>query len=95
MSPLILNPVPLALAAEIVRLLPPVFVSVSLSDFEVPVVTLPNARPVGFGVSVPCVTPVPESEILRLGLLPLDVTLTLPLTAPPEVGAKVTVNEVI
>jgi hypothetical protein len=34
-SPLELNPVPLAVAAEIVRLDPPVLVRVSVSDFEV------------------------------------------------------------
>ena len=33
--PLKLNPVPLAVAAEIVRLEPPVLVRVSLNDFEV------------------------------------------------------------
>ncbi len=35
-SPLKLNPVPLAVAAEIVRLDPPVLVRVSVSDFDVP-----------------------------------------------------------
>jgi hypothetical protein len=35
-SPLKLNPVPLAVAAEIVRLVPPELVRVSVSDFEVP-----------------------------------------------------------
>ena len=90
-----LNPVPVALAAVIVRLLPPLFVRVSLSDFEVPVVTFPNARLLGVGVSAPCAAPVPESAMLRLGLLPLEVMLTLPLTAPVAVGAKVTVNEVL
>jgi hypothetical protein len=34
--PLKLNPVPLALAAEMVRLVPPLLVSVPESDFEVP-----------------------------------------------------------
>lgn len=36
LSPLRLKPLPLALAAEIVRLVPPELVSVSVSDFEVP-----------------------------------------------------------
>ena len=79
-----LNPLPLALAAEIVRLVPPLLVRVSLSDFEVPTVTLPNARLVGLGVSVPGVTPVPESGMLRLGLPPLEVMLTLPLALPAD-----------
>lgn len=95
MSPLKLNPVPLALAAEIVRLLPPLFVRVSLSDFEVPTVTLPNARLVGLGVNDPCVTPVPDSGMLKLGLLPLEVMLTLPLALPLVAGANFTVNVVL
>jgi hypothetical protein len=94
-SPLMLNPVPLALAAEIVRLVPPLFVKVSDRLELLPTVTLPNAKLVGLGVSVPCATPVPESGMLRLGLLPLEVTLTPPLTAPLDVGANVTVNEAL
>ena len=47
-SPLILNPLPLALAAEIVRLVPPELVSVPESDFEVPSCTLPKAKLDGF-----------------------------------------------
>src|SRR5450755_2860291 len=88
-----LKPVPLALAAEIVRLVPPVLVSVSDRLELLPTVTLPNARLVGLGVSVPCVTPVPESGMLKLEAV--DVMLTFPLTAPPVVGANVTVNEVL
>ena len=49
----------------------------------------------GLGVNVPCVTPVPESEILKFGFPPLEVILTLPLAAPLTVGAKVTVNDVL
>jgi hypothetical protein len=52
-SPLKLNPVPLATAAEIVRLVPPVFVRVSDRLVLAPTWTLPNARAVGFGVNVP------------------------------------------
>lgn len=95
MSPLRLNPVPLTPAAEIVRLLPPLFVRVSLSDFEVPTVTLPNARLVGLGVNAPCASPVPESGMLKFGLLPFEVMLMLPLTLPLAVGANLTVNEVL
>jgi hypothetical protein len=36
LKPLTLKPLPLALAAEIVKLVPPELVSVSVSDFEVP-----------------------------------------------------------
>ena len=66
--PLILNPVPLAVAAEIVRLDPPELVSVSLNDFELPTLTFPNASVVGLAVSVPCVTPVPDSGMFNVGL---------------------------
>ena len=94
-SPLVLNPVPLADAAEIVRLDPPVLVNVSDKLELLPVWTLPKAREVGFAVSVPCVTPVPESAMLRFGFEPLEVMLTLPLAAPLVVGAKTTVNDVL
>jgi hypothetical protein len=50
---------------------------------------------VGFAVSVPGAIPVPESAILKLGLEPFEVMLTLPLTAPLVVGANVTVNDVL
>ncbi len=56
---------------------------------------LPNARVVGFAVNVPCVTPVPESEMLKLGFEPLEVMLTLPLAAPLAVGEKSTVKDVL
>jgi hypothetical protein len=45
-----LNPVPVVLAAEIVRLVPPELVRVSVSDFEVPGATFPKFRLVGLGV---------------------------------------------
>ena len=60
-----------------VRLDPPVLVSVSDKLELLPTGTLPNAKLVGFAVSAPCVTPVPESGMLRLGFEPLEVTLTL------------------
>src|SRR5271169_2950939 len=94
-SPLRLNPVPLAVAAEMVRLDPPVLVSVSDKLVLLPTWTLPNARLVGFAVSVPWVTPVPESGMLKLGFEPVDVMLTLPLAAPLAVGEKSTVNDVL
>jgi hypothetical protein len=94
-SPLRLNPVPLAVAAEIVRLVPPLLVRVSVSDFEAPTCTLPKARLVGLGVKAPCATPVPESGMLRLGTEPVAVMLTLPLAAPVAEGEKRTVNEVL
>ena len=93
--PLRLKPVPLALAAEIVRLVPPLFVSVSARLEVLPTCTLPKARLLGFGVSVPCVTPAPESGMFRFGLPPLDVIFTLPLAAPVALGENRTVNDVL
>jgi hypothetical protein len=49
-NPLMVNPVPVAAAAEIVRLVPPLLVNVSVSDFEPPTATFPKARLTGFGV---------------------------------------------
>src|SRR5712692_5188536 len=94
-SPLKLNPVPLAVAAEIVRLDPPELVSVSDKVVLLPACTLPNARLVGVAASAPCVTPVPESAMLKLGFAPSEVILTLPEAAPLVVGEKSTVNEVL
>ena len=47
-SPLKLNPLPLAAAAEIVRLVPPELVRVPASDFEVPTWMFPKLKLVGF-----------------------------------------------
>jgi hypothetical protein len=94
-NPLRLNPLPLAAAAEMVRLEPPELVRVSDKLELLPTWTLPNARLVGFAVSVPGVTPVPESGMLRLGFEPLEVMVTLPLAAPLVVGANEIVNVVL
>ena len=48
-----------------------------------------------FAVRVPCVTPVPESGMLKLESEPLEVKLTLPLAAPLAVGLKSTVKDVL
>jgi hypothetical protein len=52
-SPLKLKPVPLATAAEMVRLVPPVLVNVSERLELFPTCTFPNPRLVGFAVSAP------------------------------------------
>ena len=49
--PLKLNPVPLAEAAEIVRLVPPELVKAPLSDFEVPIWMFPKLKLDGFDPS--------------------------------------------
>jgi hypothetical protein len=49
---------------------------------------------VGLAVRVPCVTPVPESGMLKLEPESLEVMLTLPLAVPVAVGLKSTVKDV-
>ncbi len=78
-----------------VRLDPPLLVSVSDKLVLLPICTLPNARLAGFAVSVPCATPVPVSGMLKLGFDPVDVMLTFPLTAPLAAGLKNTVKDVL
>jgi hypothetical protein len=93
--PLRLNPLPLAVAAEMVRVDPPELVSVPESDFELPVCTLPKLKLAGFGESCPWATPVPDNAIVRLASDALEVMLTLPLAAPLAVGANSTLKDVL
>jgi hypothetical protein len=37
---------------------------------------------VGFAAIAPCITPVPESGMLKLGFEPVEVMLALPLELP-------------
>ena len=83
-SPLKLNPEPLTAAAEIVRLDPPVLVSVSAKLVLLPTWTLPNARLVGFAVNVPWVTPLPESGMLKFESKAVEVMLTPPVELPAD-----------
>lgn len=94
-NPLIENIAPVTFACEIVTADPPVLVSVSNKLELFPTCTFPNPRLLGFGVNVPCVTPVPESGMLKLGFEPFDVMLTFPFTTPLPVGLKSTVNDVL
>jgi hypothetical protein len=94
-SPLKLNPVPLATAAEIVRLVPPVLVRASDRLELAPTWRLPKARAVGFGVNVPWVVPVPERETFRVVFDAVEVMAILPLAVPDVVGEKSAVNEVL
>jgi hypothetical protein len=82
--PLRLNPGPLAAAAEIVKLVPPLFDKVSVREVEVPTCTFPNARLAGFAVSFPCVTPVPDKGKFRVESDALEVNATLPLAPPGD-----------
>src|ERR1700722_11364339 len=92
-NPLIENAAPVRLACEMVTADPPVFVSVSDKVELVPTCTFPNPRLVGFAVSAPCVTPVPESGMLKLESEPVEVILMLPLAAPATAGEKSAGND--
>jgi hypothetical protein len=77
--PLSLKPVPLAVALEIVMLLPPVFFSCTDCEFVVPVATVPKLTLDGVVATVPvalAVTPVPLTEYCALMLLALLVNKT-------------------
>ena len=68
---------------------------VSERESCLPMVTLPNARLVGFALSAPGVTPVPDKAIANDGLGPLEAIVTVPLMFPLDFGANVTVNVVL
>jgi hypothetical protein len=90
-----LKPEPLALAAEMVRLEPPVLVSVSERLELLPICTFPKARLVRFGVSVPCDVPVPDSGRFKVESEPLELKATFPLKVPADCGANVTEKEAL
>ena len=90
LDPLILKPVPVTEACEIVALVPPVFVSVSERVWPVPVCIFPNTRLDELAVNDPAVLPIPESD--RLVGLPFAIMATLPLALPLDWGLKVTFN---
>jgi hypothetical protein len=92
LRPLKLKPLPLAIAAEIVRLDPPLLVSVSDKLELLPTCTVPNARLVGFAASVPGTTPVPESGMLSVELDASETMLSDPLAEPALPGAKIAVK---
>ena len=71
---------------------PPVLVTVSERDLLLPTVTLPKLSVVGLDPSVPFVTPVPVSGIVRVGLDAVDVTTMLPVALAADVGVNVTVK---
>jgi hypothetical protein len=58
-------------------------------------VTFVKVRFVGDAVKVAGVTAVPVSGIDKLGFEAFDVTVTVPLNAPDDVGANVTVKDVL
>ncbi len=93
-NPLILKPVPVTLLAEIDRLAVPEFVSVTATDAVLPSRTLPKLMLEGLAASEACV-PVPVNEMVRLGLVAVDVIVMLPEAVPVPVGAKAAVSDAV
>lgn len=79
---------PLTDACEMLRLDPPVLVSVTVCDSVAPSATLPKFSLTGFSVSCPgaAAIPVPESGRLTAPLDALLVTVSVPLKVPAAVG---------
>jgi hypothetical protein len=93
--PLTLSPVPVIPSCETDTLVVPVFVMVSDRVPLLPTFTLPNPRLVGFALSAPAVTPVPDNDIVNVGLEASEVIVTVPLALPLAVGVKVIVKVVL
>jgi hypothetical protein len=96
-SPLIVNSEPTTFTDETVTVAV-VAVSCPVAVPLVPTTTLPGTATVaGFAVSVPCATAtaVPVKGIARLGFEAFEVTVTVPLNVPADVGANFTVNDVL
>jgi hypothetical protein len=55
-------------------------------------VTLPKLRLVGFALSAPGETPVPETVIANDGLDALELMVTVPAVLPLDFGANAIVN---
>jgi len=91
-KPVMLKLAPEALAAVIFRLDPPELVSVSVTVSLFPTTTLPKLTEDGLADSAPSAAPFPLNGILRVGLEPSDVTVTLPVALPLAVGANFTLK---
>jgi hypothetical protein len=95
-TPDALNPAPVAFTAPIVTVEFPLFVSVTLWELLLPIITLPNARLDVLALSEVVVdTPVPESGIAVGDPEALLIREIDPETAPPAVGANATLNVVL
>src|ERR1022692_329281 len=88
LSPLMLNPAPVAVACEIVTLDPPVFMSEFAKVTLLPTLALPKARLAGLEVSGPAAVPVPESETVKVELEALETTVMPPLALAADCGVN-------
>jgi hypothetical protein len=93
-SPSAVKPLPVALTAEIVALVFPLFVSVIVCWPLLPTDTLPNATLPGLAPKVELVeTPLPTKVTVCGEVGALSVNVMLPVAAPAAVGANCTLNE--
>lgn len=108
--PLMLTPEPVAVACEMVALVPPEFVRVTVWLCVLPTVTFPKATLTGETPSCPAEVPSPNTgnealvdveddpEVPEAALMvseALPLTATLPLADPEDFGANVTVRLVL
>lgn len=93
--PLRRKPVPLTAACEMLTLVPPLLVSVTVWDCWVPVITLPKFSLDWLSPSCPAETPVPERPRLAEPFEALLVTVTEALNGPVAFGANKMPNEVL
>src|SRR5713226_7428130 len=94
LRPVMLKPVPVTVACEIVALAVPVFFKVIVCEALFPVMTLPKLALDGVAESCAC-TPVPLRARVRGEPGALLVMETLPLALPVAAGEYVAVNEVL
>jgi hypothetical protein len=95
-SPLMLKPVPVMVAWEIVALALPLFVSVIVCELLLPTATFPKAKLPGLAISDAfAATPLPEKESVCGDPGALSVKTMLPVTPPAAVGAKTILKEVL
>jgi hypothetical protein len=96
LSPLILKPVPAALAWEIATLVVPVFVRVIDCVLLLPTATLPNATLPGLALNVElALMPVPARSSVWGESGELSVNLMLPVIPCAEEGVNWTLNEML
>ena len=90
------KPVPLAVASEMVTVVPPVLVKVSGWLLLAPTWTFPKAMLGALAVSCPGPIPTPvRLRVVRLVFRPaVDTNAILPVKFPEPLGAKVIANEV-
>jgi hypothetical protein len=92
LSPLTLKAEPVTLLEEIVRLDPPLLVTVCDNNCVLPTCTLPKPRLAGLAETAAGVAPVPERATLNDELDALLEMDTVPGLLPADWGANVTLN---